>query len=109
MTDQNPSNPGATVHVHSQPQGNGLATASLVLGILGLIFSFIPFIGLIAWILAPLGLVLGLVALSKPTGRGMAIAGAVCSGIALLVCFGWLVLIGLGAAIGDAAATTAVL
>lgn len=106
MTEQN-SHGGATVHVHAQPQGNGLATASLVLGILALIFVWIPLVGLIAWILAPLGLVLGLVALSKPTGRGMAIAGTVCSGIALLGCFAWIFLIGLGAAVSEAAAATA--
>ncbi len=80
-------------------QSNGLAIASLVLGILSIIFGIIPVIGFISWILAPVGLVLGLVALNKPTGRGMAIAGAVCSGIGLLICILWVVGIGaLGAA-----------
>lgn len=106
MTDYNP-NGAQTVHVHTvQPAGNGLATASLVLGILSMICVWIPIIGMIAWILAPLGLILGLVALGKPTGRGMAIAGAVCSGLGLLGCLAWLFVIGLGASIADAAATT---
>lgn len=83
-----------------QPQGNGLAVASLVLGILSILFVWIPFIGLVSWILAPIGLVLGLVALNKPFGRGMAIAGSVCSGIGLLGCIGWVVLIGAAAAAG---------
>ena len=83
-----------------QPQSNGLAVASLVLGILSIVFVWIPFVGLISWILAPVGLVLGLVALSKPFGRGMAIAGTVCSGVGLLGCIGWVVLIGAAAAAG---------
>lgn len=83
-----------------QPQSNGLAVASLVLGILSIVFVWIPFVGLISWILAPVGLVLGLVALSKPYGRGMAIAGTVCSGVGLLGCIGWVVLIGAAAAAG---------
>ncbi len=109
MTDQNPYGGGATVHVHSQPQGAGLATASLVLGILAMIFVWIPLVGLIAWILAPLGLAFGLIALSKPGGRDLAIAGTVCSALGLLGCFAWVFLIGLGAALGDATAATAAL
>lgn len=78
-----------------QPQGNGLGVASLVLGILSIVFGLIPVIGLISWILAPIGLVLGLVALGKPTGRGVTIGGMVTSGIGLAICILWVV--GLGA------------
>lgn len=81
-----------------QVQSNGMAVASLVLGILSILFVWIPFIGLVSWILAPIGLVLGLVALNKPFGKGMAIAGSICSGIGLLGCIGWVVLIGAAAA-----------
>ena len=84
-----------------QAQSNGLAVASLVLGILSILFVWIPFIGLVSWILAPIGLVLGLVALNKPFGKGMAIAGSICSGIGLLGCIGWVVLIGAAAAAGS--------
>ena len=80
-------------------QSNGMAVASLVLGILSILFVWLPFIGLGAWILAPIGLVLGLVALGKPFGRGMAIAGSICSGIGLLGCIGWVVLIGMAASV----------
>jgi hypothetical protein len=59
---------------------NGLAVASLVLGILSLVMFWIPFLG---WVPVLVGLVLGLVALQQPQGRGMAIVGIVCSGIAL--------------------------
>ena len=84
-----------------QAQSNGLAVASLVLGILSILFVWIPFIGLVSWILAPIGLVLGLVALNKPFGKGMAIAGSICSAIGLLGCIGWVVLIGAAAAAGS--------
>jgi hypothetical protein len=89
--------PGATnVHVHVAPQDTGLAIASLILGIFSICTVWIPIIGLIAWILAPLGLILGLVALKRPVGpgRGVAIAGVICSAIGLLGCIGWVVLIG---------------
>lgn len=86
-----------------QVQSNGMAVASLVLGILSILFVWIPFIGLVSWILAPIGLVLGLVALGKPFGKGLAIAGSICSGIGLLGCIGWIVLIGAAAAVGTGA------
>ncbi|MCS6622623.1 hypothetical protein N0B44_06860 [Roseibacterium beibuensis] len=96
MTENN-INQGGYVQV----QSNGMAVASLVLGILSILFVWIPFIGLVSWILAPIGLVLGLVALNKPYGKGMAIAGSICSGIGLLGCIGWVVLIGAAAAAGS--------
>ena len=66
-----------------QAQSNGLAVASLVLGILSILFVWIPFIGLVSWILAPIGLVLGLVALIVP---GFHLAGFwTAVGAALLV------------------------
>ena len=103
---QEPYNAGQNIHVHTQaqPQGNGLAVASLVLGILSILFAWIPIIGMIAWILAPIGLVLGLVGLSKPSGRGMAIAGSICSGIGLLICLLWVISLGGIVAAGSAAA-----
>ncbi len=109
MTDHNSQGQGPqTVYIQTVPAaGNGLATASLVLGILSLLAVWIPFFGLVAWILAPIGLVLGLVALGKPTGRGMAIAGSICSGLGLLGCFAWVLLIGVAAAAGDATVAAA--
>ena len=59
---------------------NGLAVAALVLGILSIVMFWIPFLG---WIPVVVGLVLGLVAMQQPYGRGMALAGVVCSSIAL--------------------------
>lgn len=100
MTDPHitvePQPVATNVHVHVAPQDTGLAIASLILGIFSICTVWIPIIGLIAWILAPLGLILGLVALKRPVGpgRGVAIAGVICSAIGLLGCIGWVVLIG---------------
>ena len=90
---------GTNVHVHVAPQDTAAAVASLVLGVFALCMVWIPFFGLIAWVLAPLGLILGVVALNRPagSGRAVALAGAICSGLALLGCIGWVVLIGIAA------------
>ena len=60
-------------------QGNGLAVASLVLGILSIIFG--PLTGII-------GGILGLMGLSKTTGKGMAVTGMILSGLFSLTCIG---------------------
>jgi hypothetical protein len=78
---------------------NGLGTASLVLGILGLIFSVVPVIGIVAWPLVILGLVLGLVGISRAgrgeaTNKGVAIAGTVLSSIGLAICVAWFAVLG---------------
>lgn len=66
---------------------NGAATGSLVLGIIALVLSWIPVIGLVAF---PLGLlavalgILGWVWSAAKGGLGRAIGGVVCGGLALL-------------------------
>ncbi|UKD52624.1 MmpS family transport accessory protein [Amycolatopsis sp. FU40] len=78
----------------AQPK-NGLGTAGFVLGLLGLIFSFIPVIGLVAWPLVILGIIfsaLGFVRSrsGKATNKGLSIAGLVLSVIGLVLCIIWL-------------------
>ena len=100
---------GQTVIVqqHGSGQSNGMATASLVLGIIALIMAFIPLIGMISWLLAPLGLILGIIALvtGKGTGKVQAIVGLVLCAVALIVCFGWAALFGAAAAAGASGST----
>jgi hypothetical protein len=72
-----------------------MGTASLVLGIVGLIFSFIPIVGIIAWALIPPALIFGFIGLSRArkgvaTNRGAALAGIVCSALGLVMCFVYL-------------------
>ncbi|HET9143415.1 DUF4190 domain-containing protein [Actinophytocola sp.] len=78
---------------------NGLGTAGFVLGLIGLIFSPIPIIGVVAWPLAILGLIFSLVGVTRAragraTNLGLAIAGTVCSALALLLCILWVAAFG---------------
>jgi hypothetical protein len=54
-----------------------MGVASLVLGIIGLLLSFIPFIGQYALPLTGLALILGIFGMRKPAGKGLAVAGLV--------------------------------
>ncbi|GAB3452433.1 DUF4190 domain-containing protein [Actinophytocola sediminis] len=79
---------------HYVPPTNGMGVASLVLGIVGLLFSFLPWIGVLAWPMVILGTIFGGVGISK-AGRtpgmpkGLAIAGLVCSLVGLVICVLW--------------------
>jgi hypothetical protein len=91
--------PTQTINIQpavAQPS-NGMAVAAMVLGIVGLLIFWIPIVG---WICPIVGLILGLVALQRPYGKGMAIAGVACSAVALLikVVFWVLVITAVGAA-----------
>ncbi len=107
MTDE--TSPGAATPPPSQTINvpppvvaptNGLAVAALVLGILALVFFWLPFLG---WIPAILGLIFGLVALQHPEGRGMAVGGVVCSAIALAIkVWFWIAFVGFLGAVGAA-------
>jgi hypothetical protein len=77
----------------AQPS-NGMGVTSLVLGIVGLLFSFVPVIGVIAWPLVILGTIFGGVGISKANQvpgmpKGMAVAGLVCSLVGLAICIIW--------------------
>jgi uncharacterized membrane protein len=74
------------------PQSNGSAQVSLVLGIIGLVVSWIPVVGLIGLILGIIGAVFGHRGFAQSrlipppkTGRGMAIAGLIMSYLALAI------------------------
>jgi hypothetical protein len=68
---------------------NSLGKASFIIGLIGLVFSFIPIIGFVSWLLGPLAILFGLIALRK-RNRSLAIAGSITGAIALLICFSWL-------------------
>lgn len=74
------------LHEHqANKKKNGLGTAALVLGIIGFVFAFIPFVNYGTGIIPLIGLVLGLAGLAgKGKKKGVATAGAVISGIALI-------------------------
>jgi len=73
---------------------NGLGTTGFVLGLVGLLFSFIPVIGLVAWPLVILGIIFSAIGISKAskgraTNKGLAIAGLVVSVVGLVICIVW--------------------
>lgn len=84
-----PPPPVAPVQIIVQQRAeNGVATASLVLGVVALVLSWIPILGLVG---VPLGLlaiglgILGWVWAGRRGGLGRAIAGITCGVIALLL------------------------
>jgi hypothetical protein len=83
----------------AMPPKNGFGTTGFVLGLVGLLLSFLPIIGVVAWPLVILGLVfsiLGLLRATKgaATNKGLAIAGIVLSAIGLVICIAWTALFG---------------
>lgn len=80
QTDQNAPVPGKG--------SNGLATAGFVLGLLGLLSSWIPFLNIVGIILGVIGVVLASVGLAKSkkvnAGKGLAIAGIVLGVLAVI-------------------------
>ena len=73
-------------------ESKGMAIASMVLGILGLVCWCVPILNLI---LAVLALIFGIVVMHKKSaGKGMGIAGFVCGilgtlwGIYYIICYG---------------------
>lgn len=82
----------------AQPR-NGMGTAGMVLGIVGLVLGWLPMIGWLAFVLALVGLPLSGVGYSRTkrgeaTNRGPAIAGIVCNIITLVVCvLGFIVMV----------------
>lgn len=81
------------------PPRNGLGTTGFVLGLVGLVFSPIPFVGVVAWPLVILGLIFSAVGFARTrsgaaTNKGLSIAGMVVSVVGLIVCIIWVAVIG---------------
>lgn len=77
-----------------QQPSHGMATGGFVVALVGAVLSLIPFLGIVSWVISPVGLVLSIVGLTAATrkngaGRGLAIAGVILGGLGLLVCMLW--------------------
>jgi hypothetical protein len=76
---------------------NNAAVVGATLGSVSLFLALIPLIGVVAWVLAPIGLMSSVVGLvvgaSRKVGRVGAIWGLLTSGAALLVCLAWAALL----------------
>jgi hypothetical protein len=85
--------------------GKGMGIAGMILGIVAIIVSFVPCFGFWAIVLAVVGLVLSVVSMSQAkkagASKGMAIAGLICSILAIIIGSIWIFLIAKG---GDMAA-----
>lgn len=73
----------------SRQDNNSLGKAAGVIGVIALVLSFVPIIGFVSWVLAPLSILFGLIALRK-SPRSWAIVGAITGTIALVICFTWI-------------------
>jgi hypothetical protein len=66
-----------------------VSIAALVVAIFAILMVWIPVIGLVAWLAAPLGLVLGIIGVLRPGAKKAAIAAIILSAMALAVCLMW--------------------
>lgn len=88
-TPTNPDNPytyGGTPQ-NMDEGANGLGIASMILGIVAILLACCAGGKWLTFLVAAAGLILGIIALQKPkygSSRGMALAGVICSVIALL-------------------------
>lgn len=73
--------PASNNHSSSSAAG-GLAIAALVVGIVALVFCWVPFLGFVTGVVA---VILGIIALKKAQSKGMSITGLVTGGLATLV------------------------
>lgn len=87
-----------TTALEVRPDHNSLGKAAFIIGLIALVISFVPLIGMVAWILAPLAILFGIIACFR-SKRSLAIAGIVTGALALVVCFGW---VGLTKSVGEA-------
>lgn len=76
---------------------NNAAVVGATLGSVSLFLALLPLVGIVAWLLAPLGLIsssIGLVVgVSRRVGRVGALWGLITSGLALVVCALWVALV----------------
>lgn len=82
--------PAPQVYVQADSAANSslAPVTSLVSGIIGFLFCWIPFIGIIGWLFGPLALVFGLLGLSrgKAEHKIMSWIGLVLGAITLVIC-----------------------
>ena len=68
-----------------QTKKSGLATAGLVLGIIGVCTSFIPIINNLSFVMGILAIIFGIVALLKKASKGKVIAGIILGILAIVI------------------------
>lgn len=66
---------------------SGLSTASLVLGIISIVFSFIPFLNFLSIIMGILSIIFGIIGIVRKAGKGVAIAGFILGIISIIITY----------------------
>lgn len=94
MSDQNvtpPSQPPAPsappVATQPQPSGSkGLAITALILGIVAIVFAFIPVVNFFSYAPAAVAIILGIIVLAKKKpGKGMGLTGLILGGASIVI------------------------
>lgn len=67
-----------------------MPVGSLVLGIVGLVLSLVPFFGMYALPLTLLAVILGALGMKSLTGKGMAIGGLICGLLGSVIAAWWI-------------------
>jgi len=84
-----PTQPGLSAPSQPANASNGLATAGFVLGLLGLLASWIPLLNIVGLILGVLGAILAAVGLAKSkkvgAGKGLALTGLILGVLAVII------------------------
>lgn len=96
-----------TTNTTNSNAGKGMGIAGLIVGIVALLFSFIPCLGMWAIVPAVVGLILSAISMKQAGAaggsKGMAIGGLICSIVGLLIACYWLyVWFSAASAIGNA-------
>lgn len=95
-----PSMGGAPV----APRGNGWGITALVLGIVAVVFSFIPVMGVVAFVLGPLAVLFGIIgATRKFAKKGAAIAGIVLGILSIVIAAIWMAVVSAAVSSADQA------
>ncbi|SRR5689334_6186765 len=88
MSQTIPGPAATTVAAPATRAGSGFAVTSMILGILALLLSFVPFLNFGLWPMAVLAIVFAGIAIAKKhPGRGMSIAGLVTAIASIAVFF----------------------
>lgn len=72
------------------PASNGMATGALIIGIISLVFSFIPLLNILCWILGILAIVFGIIGMVKAgkmngLGKSKALTGLILGVVSIVL------------------------
>ncbi len=85
-------------------RGNGWGITALVLGIVAVVFSFLPVMGVVAFVLGPLAVLFGIIgATRKFAKKGAAIAGLVLGILSIIIAAIWMAVVSAAVSSADQA------